>query len=123
MHSYGFRRCITALSVGVGVVSSIAVPNQAIAQTPETASTIPGSFACLNNPNPYCGNPVREMADTEWACFNNPGPACTVPPRIDEDLVPGNWNCQNNQNVVRCENPIRYTVDDVEAWPTYFINY
>jgi len=79
----------------------------------------PGSYACLNNPNPACGEP-RSVAE-RWASENNPGPEHSEPPRLGSTpLEPGSWACENNQNVVSCENPIRYTVDDKDAWPSRF---
>lgn len=93
--------------------------------SPESSSTSvesnaePGSYACLNNPNPACGEP-RSVAE-DWSSENNPGPDYSEPPRLgDTPLEPGSWACANNQNVVSCENPIRYTVEDAEAWPSRF---
>lgn len=79
----------------------------------------PGSYACLNNPNPVCGEP-RSIAE-RWGSENNPGPEHSEPPRLgDTPLEPGSWACTNNQNVASCENPIRYTVEDKDAWPSRF---
>lgn len=80
----------------------------------------PGSYACLNNPNPACEEPEREVAES-WGSENNPGPDYSTPPRLGSTpLEPNSWACMNNQNVVSCENPIRYTVEDADAWPSRF---
>lgn len=46
------------------------------------AESGPGSFACLNNPNPACNNPLRagiisstRFADS-WLCLNSPYADC-----------------------------------------------
>lgn len=39
--------------------------------------------------------------------------------RVAGELETGSWACENNQNVV-CENPVRYTVEDSEAWQNMF---
>jgi hypothetical protein len=92
--------------------------------TPETSGTSveppePGSFACENNPNPACENPERNVS-ADWGSENNPGPEYSEPPRLEGPLEPGSWACANNQNVVSCENPIRYTVEDPETWSERF---
>lgn len=82
----------------------------------------PGTFACRNSLDPQCENSERNIESESWRCRNNPGPECTEPPRIDQKLARGTWVCRNNQNVVSCKNPVRFTVpdDDLENWPTYF---
>lgn len=104
-------------------------PEEVTPETGETDSTAatsvesnaePGSYACLNNPNPACEEPEREVAES-WGSENNPGPDYSTPPRLGSTpLEPGSWACANNQNVVSCENPIRYTVEDADAWPSRF---
>ncbi|MCU0523320.1 MAG: hypothetical protein MUF72_00680 [Elainella sp. Prado103] len=82
----------------------------------------PGSYACRNSLDPQCENPTRDFESEKWICKNNPGPDCAEPPRVDQELARGAWVCRNNQNVVSCQNPIRYSVPDseLETWPTYF---
>lgn len=94
--------------------------NPSSASTSVESNAEPGSYACLNNPNPACEGPGRDVAES-WGSENNPGPDYSTPPRLGSTpLEPGSWACSNNQNIVSCENPIRYTVDDKDAWPSRF---
>jgi hypothetical protein len=83
-------------------------PNQRIA----------GNYVCLNNPAPECRNPQRRISPG-FACLNNPNPECRHPPRPRTELKPGSWSCLMNQNVV-CNNTIRYSVENREAWAEHF---
>jgi hypothetical protein len=79
---------------------------------------IAGSYVCLNNPAPECRNGARVITPG-FACINNPDPACRNPPRPQGELSPGSWQCRSNQNV-KCGNPVRYSVEDLENWAEYF---
>lgn len=112
------------LSVGIAGAGILLAPFAAFAPAAQAIyyEREPGSYACRNSLDPQCENPVREIESESWTCKNNPGPDCTEPPRISQDLAKGAWVCRNNQNVVSCGNPVRYTVpeSDLENWPTYF---
>lgn len=114
---------LLTLSAGVASVGILLAP---FALAPQAGAIYyersPGSFECDNSLDPQCENPERAIENEDWRCTNNPGPECAEPPRIDEELTGGNWTCDNNQNVVACANPIRFSVpdDDLDNWPTYF---
>jgi hypothetical protein len=114
---------LLTLSAGVASVGILLAP---FAFAPQAGAIYyerdPDSYACRNSLDPQCENPERGIEAESWVCKNNPGPDCAEPPRVDEELSRGNWTCRNNQNVVACTNPIRYTVpdDDLDNWPTYF---
>ena len=80
----------------------------------------PGSFECRNSLDPQCNGSARQIESEKWRCRNNPGPECAEPPRISGDLEAGTRLCLHNQNTPACNNPVRYTVADPEAWPSYF---
>ena len=111
------------LAVSVSVASFVALTgflaygSAARAEYPERT---PGTTACDNSLDPQCENPPRAITNEDWRCDNNPGPDCAEPPRVSTTLSEGDQQCLHNQNVVACNNPLRYTVADPEQWPTYF---
>jgi hypothetical protein len=84
----------------------------------DPSQRIAGSYVCLNNPAPECRNPQRQITPA-FACINNPNPECHHPLRPRAELEPNTWSCQMNQNV-NCDNTIRYSVENREAWETHF---
>jgi hypothetical protein len=74
----------------------------------------PGSWRCINNPNPVCKNrPQFTPSESDfrpgtWMCLNNRDSRCGNPPSFpvsEIDFRPGTWICLNNPNP-RCENPV-----------------
>ncbi len=62
----------------------------------------PGTWSCVNNPNPVCKNPARavgEIIPNTWICIGNPNPGCNNSPSFaisQSDRVPGSWICTSN---------------------------
>jgi hypothetical protein len=106
------------LGIGsIGLISGNLIAEKGLAQEAPN-QRIAGSYVCLNNPAPECRNPERRMSPG-FACRNNPNPECRNPPRPRTELKPGSWSCLMNQNVV-CDNTIRYSVENREAWARSF---
>jgi hypothetical protein len=129
-----------ALSVGLMGAGLLLVPIlQPSSAQASPDERLPGTFVCQNNqyvlegtqpgpndpqPQSGCGNPHR-VTTGDWRCIHNTGPECNKdqPPlvsRIEGELTPGGWKCKNNQNVVSCKNPIRYSVQNPDRWSSYF---
>jgi|GEM_PF-6906625 hypothetical protein len=113
------KKLILSAGVASAMVAAGAVIESPIARAAYPERT-PGTFECRNSLDPQCENPAREIESEDWRALKNPGPDYADPPRVDVEPEAGNRQCRNNQNVVLCSNPIRYTVEDPEAWPTYF---
>lgn len=123
MKSQSAHALIKKLILSAGVVSTM-VAAGAVIESPIARAAYPertpGTFECRNSLDPQCENPAREIESEAWRARNNPGPDFAEPPRITQEPEAGNQQCRNNQNVVLCSNPIRYTVEDPEAWSTFF---
>ncbi|WP_088891631.1 hypothetical protein [Leptolyngbya ohadii] len=113
------KKLILSAGVAGAMVAAGAVIESPIARAAYPERT-PGTFECRNSLDPQCENPPRAIESESWRSLNNPGPEFSEAPRVPLEPERGNRQCFNNQNVVLCGNPIRYTVADPEAWPTYF---
>lgn len=113
-----------SLSMGIAGAGVLLAPFAAFAPAAQAIyyERTAGSYECRNSLDPQCENPTREIEAEGWVCKNNPGPDCAEPPRVGQSLAKGSWVCRNNQNVVSCGNPVRFSVpdSDLENWPTYF---
>lgn len=107
---------IPASFMSIGLMTASIVHNAPA--NAAAADRTPGSFVCDNNPDPACDNPKREVTG-DWRCTNNPGPECDQKPSSGA-AQPSGWDCVMNQNVVACDNPIRFSVQDPATWPSRF---
>lgn len=90
------------------------VTNQILAQSssPGLLEPEPGSWRCINNSNPVCKNPPRNLDSARvpgnWLCLNSRFPECQNPSPFTpsaSDYKPGTWICINNPRS-ECGNPI-----------------
>lgn len=115
-------KSLTSAWVKMGLISAGLMATGLFVNAPasaEPSDRVPGTYVCLNSLDPACENPERDLEPNSFACLNNPNPECENPERYSSDVEEGGTVCVNNQNVF-CGNAVRFSVQDPEAWPTYF---
>lgn len=83
----------------------------------------PGTWVCLNNPNPACENlpgiferTDRLIDEDHWNCVNNVNSGCNNPKTPHQryrsennQLEPNAWSCINNP-AAACKNPPAFEI-------------